>query len=206
VLKILGRNNSSNVQKVMWCCGELGLKVDRADIGGPFGKNREPEYLALNPNGLVPTMDDDGFILWESNAIVRYLAAKHGTGTLWPADLRHRADADRWMDWQMGTVAPAITPMFLGLYRTPPDKRDPAAIEASRVKTGEVLKILDAHLAKSPYVGGDTLTMGDIPLGIMGYRWFNFPIERPEMKNLRAWYDRLTQRTAFRQHVMIPIT
>jgi glutathione S-transferase len=206
VLKILGRNNSSNVQKVMWCCGELGLKVDRSDIGGPFGKNREPEYLALNPNGLVPTMDDDGFILWESNAIVRYLTAKHGTGTLWPADLRHRADADRWMDWQATAVAPAITPMFLGLYRTPPDKRDPAAIEASRVKTGEVLKILDAHLAKRPYVGGDTLTMGDIPLGIMGYRWFNFPIERPEMKNLRAWYDRLTQREAFRQHVMIPIT
>jgi glutathione S-transferase len=206
VLKILGRNNSSNVQKVMWCTGELGLKVDRADIGGPFGKNKDPEYLALNPNGLVPTMDDDGFILWESNAIVRYLAAKHGTGTLWPTDLRQRADADRWMDWQTTTVAPAITPMFLGLIRTPPEKRDPAAIEASRVKTGEALKILDALLAKRAYVGGDTLSMGDIPLGIMVYRWFNFPIERPEMKNLRAWYDRLTQRPAFRQHVMIPIT
>ncbi len=206
MLKILGRNNSSNVQKVMWCTGELGLKVERVDIGGPFGKNRDPEYLALNPNGLVPTMDDDGFVLWESNAIVRYLAAKHGTGTLWPADLRQRADADRWMDWQATTVAPAISPMFMGLYRTAPEKRDPAAIEASRVKTGEVLKILDAHLARRPYVAGDTLTMGDIPLGIMGYRWFNFPIERPEMKNLRAWYDRLTQRPAFRQHVMIPIT
>src|SRR5262245_56419205 len=190
----------------MWCTGELGLKVDRTDIGGPFGKNKEPEYLALNPNGLVPTRDDDGFILWESNAIVRYLAAKHGTGTLWPTDLRQRADADRWMDWQSTAVAPAITPMFLGLYRTPPEKRDPAAIEASRVKTAAVLTLLDALLAKRPYVGGETLTMGDIPLGIMGYRWFNFPIERPEMKNLRAWYDRLTQRPAFRQHVMIPIT
>jgi len=206
VLKILGRNNSSNVQKVMWCCGELGLKVDRSDIGGPFGKNKDPDYLALNPNGLVPAMDDDGFILWESNAIVRYLAAKHGTGTLWPSDLRQRADADRWMDWQATTVGPAITPVFMGLIRTPPEKRDPAAIEAARQKTADVLKILDAHLAKRPYVAGDILTMGDIPLGIVAYRWFNFAIERPEAKNLRAWYDRLTQRAAFRQHVMIPIT
>ena len=206
VLKVLGRNNSSNVQKVMWCCGELGLKVDRVDIGGPFGKNKEPEYLALNPNGLVPTIDDDGFILWESNAILRYLSAKHGTGTLWPSDLRQRADADRWMDWQAGVVGPAIFPVFWGLIRTPPEKRDAAAIEAGRVKTAEVLKIADANLAKRPYMAGDTLTMGDIPLGIMVYRWFNFAIERPELKNLRAWYDRLTQRPAFREHVMLPIT
>jgi glutathione S-transferase len=206
VLKILGRNNSSNVQKVMWCVGELGLKHERADVGGPFGGNKEAKYLALNPMGLVPTIDDDGFVLWESNAIVRYLAAKHGAGTLWPTDLRQRADADRWMDWQASAVGPAITPVFMGLIRTPPDKRDPAAIEAGRKRTAELMAVLDAHLARRRFVAGDSLTMGDIPLGVMAYRWFNFAIERPETKHLRAWYERLTQRPAYKQHVMLPIT
>ena len=205
MLKILGRNTSSNVQKVLWCCGELGLKFDRTDIGGPFGGNKEPEYLALNPNGLIPTIDDDGFVLWESNAIVRYVAQKHAPNRLLPADLRQRADAERWMDWQLSVVGPAITPVFLGLIRTPPDKRDPASIEAGRKRTAAAFGILDAHLAKRKFVAGDELTIGDIPLGIMAYRWFNFAIERPDHKHARAWYERLAQRPAFKRHVMIPI-
>ena len=124
MLKILGRKNSSNVQKVLWCCDELGLAYEREDVGGSFGKNRDPEYLALNPNGLVPTIIDDGFVLWESNSIIRYLAAKHGRGTLYPEDLRARALAERWMDWQLSVLGPAIGPVFWGLIRTPPGKRD----------------------------------------------------------------------------------
>ncbi len=206
MLKILGRNNSSNVQKVMWCIGELGLKHERTDIGGPFGGNKDAKYLALNPMGLVPTMDDDGFVLWESNSIVRYLAAKHGMGTLCPADPKIRAGAERWMDWQLSAMGPAITPVFLGLIRTPPDKRDPAAIEAGRKRAAELFGMLDAHLTGRKFVAGDSLTIGDIPLGIMAYRWFNFPIERPEHKYARAWYERLAHRPAFKQHVMLPIT
>jgi glutathione S-transferase len=207
VLKILGRKNSSNVQKVLWCCGELGVKFTREDYGGPFGKTKEAAYLALNPNALVPTIDDDGFILWESNSILRYLANKQGGSPLYPADPKRRADVERWMDWQLSTMGPAITPMFLQLYRTAPEKRDHAAVEASRLKTAEACGILDRQLAGKAFITGDAFTYADLALGIFaGYRWFNFPIERPELKNLRAWYDRLTERPAFKEHVMIGIT
>jgi glutathione S-transferase len=207
VLKILGRKNSSNVQKVLWCCGELGVPFSREDYGGPFGKTKEPAYLAMNPNSLVPTIDDDGFALWESNTILRYLANKQGGSPLYPTDAKRRADVERWMDWQLSTMGPAITPMFLGLYRTPPEKRDLAGIEASRLRSADAVRILDAQLANRPYVTGDAFTYADLALGIFaGYRWFNFPIERPEFKNAKAWYDRLTQRPAFKEHVMIGIT
>jgi glutathione S-transferase len=201
MLKVWGRKNSSNVQKVMWACGEMKVPVDRIDIGGPFGGNKEPAYLAKNPNGLVPTIEDGDLVLWESNAIVRYLAAKHDMGGLSPANLQERALADRWMDWQLTTVAPAITPMFMQLVRTPADKRDPKAVEDSRVKTSDALKIFAAHLAKNDYAGGKRFTMGDIPLGIMVYRWFTFAIERPDLPALKSWYDRVAQRPAFQEHV-----
>src|SRR3954465_120843 len=151
MLKIWGRNTSINVQKVMWAIGELGIPYERVDIGGPFGKNNEPAYLAMNPNGLVPTLEEDVFILWESNSIVRYLAAKYGAGTLEPADLRTRASASRWMDWQISVCAPAIPGLFWGLIRTPPEKRDPAHIQASLEKTTATIKILDAQLGKSAF-------------------------------------------------------
>jgi glutathione S-transferase len=152
VIKIWGRNTSANVQKVMWAVEEIGLPHERIDIGGPFGQNREPAYLAMNPNGLVPTLEeDDGFLLWESNAIVRYLAAKHGAQMLEPADLHARARANAWMDWQLSVLGPAITPCFIGLVRTPPEKRDYAAIESSKKKTTEAVAILDGELAKQPF-------------------------------------------------------
>ncbi len=151
MLKIWGRNTSSNVQKAMWAVGELGLEHARIDVGGAFGKNREPPYLAMNPNGLVPTLEEeDGFLLWESNSIVRYLAGKHDkNGVLEPKDAKQRALASQWMDWQLSVVAPAITPAFWGLIRTPPEKRDAAAIKASQDKTTDAMKILDAQLAKT---------------------------------------------------------
>lgn len=203
MLKILGRNNSSNVQKVLWCCEELGLKYEREDVGGPFGRNRDPEYLALNPNGLVPTIIDGDFVLWESNTIIRYLAAKHGNDTLYPTDLQARAMGERWMDWQLSVLGPAIMPIFVGLIRTPPEKRDQAAIAAARDKSAIALKMLDGFLGRSDYVAGASFTVGDIPVGITTYRWYTFEIEREDFPNLKRWYERLSTRPGFKKHVMI---
>lgn len=207
MLKVWGRTNSINVQKAMWTVGELKLMHERIDAGGAFGRNNEPDYLAKNPNGLVPTIDDDGFILWESNTIVRYLAAKHGSGTLWPTDPAKRADSEKWMDWMMTVWNPAVFPAFWGLVRTPPEQRDAKAIEASRVKTIAALKIFEAALAGKDYVGGPVLTIGDIPMGCAVHRWFSLPIERPKLANLEAYYARLKQRPAYVAHVAgIPLT
>jgi glutathione S-transferase len=202
MIKIWGRNTSSNVQKVMWALGELGLPHERIDIGGSFGKNREPAYLAMNPNGLVPTLEEDGFLLWESNSIVRYLAAKYGVGTLEPADMQARARASSWMDWQLTVAAPAITPVFWGLIRTPPEKRDHAAIEAGKVKTMAAMQMLDAQLAKSAFVAGDTLSMGDIPVAVMTYRFRRLIPERSGLENLERWFTAIEQRPAFKEHVL----
>jgi glutathione S-transferase len=206
VLRVWGRSNSINVQKVLWCCEELNVPYHRVDVGGRFGGNMEPEYLRLNPNGLVPTISDGGFVLWESNAIVRYLANRHGMGTLCPEDLVERADADRWMDWQMGTLWASFRPAFIGLVRTPPEERDGASIAAAIEKTAGNLAILDAHLADQDYIAGPSLTMADIPLGVTAYRWFTLDIERPLMPNLEAWYERLRARDSYRATVMSPLS
>ena len=176
MLVIWGRNNSVNVQKVLWCCEEMALGYERIDAGRAFGVVNTPEYRRLNPNGLVPTIQDDGFVLWESNTIVRYLAARHAAGSLWPEDPKARADADRWMDWMITTFWPAIHALFLGMIRTEPDKRDPRAMEESRLKTADVLGIVDAHLKTREYLAGNALTMGDIPLGCGIWRWMALPI------------------------------
>ena len=204
MLTIWGRANSSNLQKVIWCCEELGLSFKRIDMAGAFGFT--PEYLAMNPNKVVPTIDDDGFILWESNVIVRYLAAKHGAGTLYPTDLRERAEADRWMDWQQTTLWPAMRPIFFGLIRTPEKDRDQAALAAAQRQSEHVLGIFDRYLADRRFVAGERFTMGDIPAGIAIYRWFTLPIERPDFPNVERWYRSLTERPGYRTHVMHPLT
>jgi glutathione S-transferase len=202
MLKIWGRNTSSNVQKAMWAVGEMGLAHERIDIGGPFGKNKEPAYLAMNPNGLVPTLEEeDGFLLWESNSVIRYLAAKHRADVLEPTDLKVRALAHQWMDWQLTVLGPAITPVFWGLVRTPPEKRDMAAIEAAKVKTTEAAKILDARLGKANFVAGSAFSYGDIPVGVMIYRYMTLVPERPKLANLERWYAAIVERKAFRDHV-----
>jgi glutathione S-transferase len=206
VLRIWGRSNSINVQKVLWCCEELDIRYQRVDVGGPFGGNKEPEYLRLNPNGLVPTISDGGFVLWESNVVVRYLAARHGMGTLCPEDLAERADADRWMDWQMGTLWANFRPAFVGLIRTPPEKRDRANIARAIRKAAGNLDLLDAHLAGRDYVTGPSLSMADIPLGVTAFRWFTLDIERPAMPNVEAWYERLRARGPYRATVMSPLS
>jgi len=205
MLKIFGRANSINVQKVMWTVAELGVPHERVDAGMAHGVVNEPWYADLNPNRLVPAIDDDGVVLWESNVIVRYLAAKHAAGTLMPADPALRARAEMWMDWQQ-TSFPGFGPLFLGLIRTPPGKRDMAVIRAGQESTEGALRLLDKYLANRPWMIADHLTVADIPLGCVAYRWYALPIERPELPNLRAWYQRLTARPAFAQHVMLPLT
>ena len=207
MLKIWGRANSINVQKVLWCCGELDLKYERIDAGLQLGVNTTPEYKRMNPNALVPTIEDDGLVLWESQAIVRYLARKHGLGTLCPSDPKACADADRWMDWNATTLWPNVRPIFWNLVRTPPEKRDMALVNDSRNKLAASMAILDAHLANRNYVIGDAFTMGDIPLGTAVQRWFNVPIEREDYRNLEAYYRRLQERAAFKQCVdLLPLT
>jgi glutathione S-transferase len=206
MLVIWGRNNSVNVQKVLWCCEEIALGYKRIDAGGAFGVVDTPQYRRLNPNGLVPTIDDAGFVLWESKAIVRYLAAKHAAGSLWPEDVATRADSDRWMDWENTTFWPAIRPLFLGLIRTAPDKRDPQTLEQARLKSAEALRVLDAHLAAREYLAGPALTMGDIALGCGVWRWMALPIERPPLPHVQRWFDALARRPAYQKTVMLPLT
>jgi glutathione S-transferase len=209
MIKIWGRNTSSNVQKAMWAVGELGLPHTRIDVGGAYGKNKEQPYLSMNPNGLVPTLEEeDGFTLWESNSIVRHLAAKHDTaGVLEPKDPRVRARAHQWMDWQLSVAGPAITPAFWGLIRTPPEKRDLAAIKASQEKTVAAMQILDAQLGKTQYVAGDTFSYGDIPVGVMCYRYRQLVPDRPATPNLDRWYGAISARKAFHDHVgSIPLS
>ena len=208
MLKIWGRNTSSNVQKVIWALGEMNLPFERIDVGGAFGKTKETSYLAMNPNSLVPTLEeDDGFTLWESNSIIRYLAAKQADRTLEPADLKTRAVAQKWMDWQLSVLGPAITPVFWGLIRTPAEKRDSNAIAAAKEKTIAAARIMDAQLGKTPYLAGNEFSYGDIPVGIMIYRYVQLIPERPATPNLDRWYAAISSRTAFKEQVaVVPIS
>ena len=202
MLKVWGRKNSANVQKVMWAIGELKLPHERIDIAGAFGKNCEAPYLALNPNGLVPTLEDGDLVLWESNTIVRYLARAHGKGLLEPADPKARARAGQWMDWQLSVLGPAIHETFWGLVRTAPEKRNLAAIETSKKRTTAAITILDAQLAKTAYVAGDEFSMGDIPVGIFGYRFHALVKERPPLPHFERWFAAISARPAFRDHIL----
>ncbi len=205
MLKLWGRTNSVNVKKALWCLGELGLPYERLDAGMQFGVVNTPEYRKMNPNGRVPTIEDDGFVLWESHTIVRYLCAKHSMGKLCPSDLRVRADAERWMDWAF-TFQSAMRDVFWGLIRTPPEKRDAKAIDAGVKASHELAGMLDGVLADRPYVAGDQFTMGDIPIGCEVQRYLRVPIERPARPHLEAWFERLRQRPPFVKHVDLPLT
>ena len=206
MLKIWGRKNSVNVQKVLWCCEEIAVEYQRIDAGGDFGIVRTSQYLSLNPNALVPTIEDEGLVLWESNAIVRYLAAKHATGSLWPDDLKTRAEADQWMDWSSTTFWPALRPLFIGLVRTPTSQRDPQAFEDLRRKTAAALAIVDSHLESRMFLAGDNFTVSDIALGCGVWRWMALPIERPSLPNIQRWFDSLADRPAYKKIVMLPLS
>jgi glutathione S-transferase len=205
MLKVWGRVNSINVMKVLWALEELGVKFERVDAGLQFGVVNEPFYRKLNPNGRVPTIEDDGLVLWESNAIVRYLSAKHGAGSLWPNDLRRRADADRWMDWTATTLGPAITPVFWQLVRTAPEKRDAGVIAKGAEQCCTLFEILERCL-EGDFVAGGEFTMGDIPIGVFVHRWYALDVQRPVLENVQAYYERLKQRPAYRKHVAQPLS
>lgn len=206
MIKIWGRTDSSNVQKVLWCCGELGIDFERVDWGGKFGGNDDPAYRAMNPNGLVPTLQDGDFILWESNSILRYLNVKFGGGRLLPANPAAMADANRWMDWQLSTFNAAIVPLFTGLIRTPAEKRDPKVIQTALEKTAKAWRTVENQLAQHDYLAGEAFSLGDIPLGVWAYRWFNLPIERPAFPKVSGWYERLKQRPPYQKHIMLPLS
>jgi glutathione S-transferase len=206
MLTIWGRSNSNNVKKVLWCAEEIGLPYEAIPAGGAFGLTADPAYRAMNPNGLVPTIRDGDFVLWESNAIVRYLAGRYADGTLAPESPTLRASADRWMDWTTSSFAAPFRDVFWGMVRTPPDQRDMAAIEAGRARCASLLAMVDQALAEQPYLSGPSFGMGDIPLGCFAYAWFAMPIERPDLPHLSAWYERLSARPAYRKAVMIPLS
>lgn len=204
MLKVWGRNTSSNVQKVIWALAEMKMPFERIDVGGAFGKTKDPFYLAMNPNSLVPVLEEeDGFTLWESNSIIRYIAGKHQNRTLEPADLKVRALASKWMDWQLSVLGPAITPVFWGLIRTPPEKRDANAIASGKEKTIVAAQMMDAQLGKTQFMAGDAFSYGDIPVGIMIYRYMQLIPERPSTPYLDRWYAAISSRPAFKEQIAV---
>jgi glutathione S-transferase len=202
-MKLWGRKDGSNVIKVLWCLGEIGVEYERIDWGGKFGGNDDPEYRAKNPNGRLPTLElDDGFTLWESGAVTRYLCAEYSLGNLCPSDNRARAAADKWMDWSSLNMA-AFNRVFLDHYFTlPPEQRDQAAIDTAVEAAIPMYDILEKHLANQPYLCGDTMTMAEIPAGSLTHRWLHWLPNPPSHPNVKAWYDRLAARPAFQTHVI----
>ena len=205
MLKVWGRANSINVQKVMWAIGELDLPHERIDAGGKFGGIDTPAFLAMNPNGRVPVIDDRGTIVWESNAIVRYLAAKYSAGNLWPSDPAERSSSDQWMEWTATDLQPTfIGGVFWNFYRTPEPKRNWPVIRQSISRCAQLLQLLDAQLGRSSFLVGSRPTIGDIAVGAQLYRYFELDIERPRLAHVETYYARLCERSAYRQHVMVP--
>jgi glutathione S-transferase len=203
MLTIWGRLNSHNVKKVAWLAEELDLDYVRHDVGGQFGM--DDAYRAKNPNALIPTIEDGEVVLWESNAILRYLAARYGGERWWPADPAARAMADRWMDWQF-TYARAQLPAFVNLIRRPEGERDMAAVSEAAEASARLMRIIDAQLAATPWLSGAEFGIGDIPMGVYAHTWFTLAIDRPEMPHVADWYCRLRSRPGYAEQVMIPLT
>jgi glutathione S-transferase len=197
-----GRSTSSNVMKVIWLLEELKLPYERVDVGGPFGKTDTPEYRAMNPTGLVPTWEEDGFTLWESNAILRYLCTAHAPDSaLFPREPRRRAHVDRWMDAQQTVLNRPQSVLFQGLIRTAPEKRDQAAITEAIRLAADAWGLIGAELGNHPFICGDSLTLADMCWGVHVHRWLNMDFDRPEVANLAGWYERLLQRPVYRTHI-----
>lgn len=204
MLKVWGRKTSVNVQKVMWAVAELGLPHERIDAGGPFGRLDTPEYAVLNPNRQVPVLDDNGFILWESNPIVRYLAEQYGRGTLAPEGRHGYARADQWMEWSITEIYRDIIGVcFTSFVRVTAKDRDTAAIAAAAKRVGDKLAILDRQLEGRAFICGDKLTMADIAVGTLMYRYYTLPVERPKLANVDRWYGSLSARAPYQAHAMI---
>lgn len=207
MLTIWGRLNSHNVKKVAWLAAEIGLPHRRIDMGGSFGFT--DEYLAMNPNRLIPTIsveggEDDGLVLWESNAILRYLADRHAP-QLWPRGLAQRARADRWMDWQF-EFAEVQRPVFVNLVRRAPEQRQAGEIATGAAAAGRMMAILEGELSRQPWLGGVDFGVADVPMGVYAHSFFALPIERPALPAVEDWYGRLQERPGYSENVMIPLT
>ena len=205
MLRVLGRKTSINVQKVMWLAEELNLDVKRVDIGGPFGGNDRPEYLEKNPNGLIPTLEDGDFTLWESQAICRYISEKYGHSPWAPESEKDQALAGQWMDWYITKLHPHMTVIFWTLIRTPPEERNMNAVNQAIEQATESWNLLDSQLKKTDYLLGNSPTLADIPAGCAVTRWYNMDIDRPSLPNLAAWHNRLKDRPAYQNHVIMPL-
>lgn len=205
--KVWGRTSSSNVMKVLWTLEELGLPYERIDAGGAFGRTRDPAYRAMNPMGLVPTLEEeDGWSLWESNSIVRYICNLHAPGgPLYPAEPRARAKVETWMDWQLGHVTAPMVTIFFTHIRIPEPDRDWKAEAKAREDAGRLWKIVDATVAGSRFLCGDQVTLADVALGCWVHRWFQLPIERPDLAHLARYYETLKTRPGFVRHVALPL-
>jgi glutathione S-transferase len=203
MLKVFGRRNSSNVQKVMWLVGELELPHEHVPRGGSFGGNDSAEHRAMSPTGKVPAIDDGGVLVWESHAILQYLAAQYGRQRFWSDSPAERAHIDPWLHWVETSLQPSFSGVFWGYYRTPEAERDHRAIKESLERTEHEMRLLDRVLASKPFVAGDTLTLADIPVGAQLFRYFTLDIERPALPHMEAYYRRLQERPAYREHVMV---
>jgi glutathione S-transferase len=206
MLTIWGRRSAFNVQKVMWTVGELGLAFRHVDAGGTAGGLDTPEFLAMNPHGRIPVVDDDGVVVWESHTIVRYLAARYGCGALGRDEPVARAQAERWMDWMLATLQPDFMDLFWRFYRTPPDRHDRDQIRDLEARCARHFGLLDAHLATRDYLAGTDFTVADIAVGVSLYRYFEIDVDRPPLPHVEAWYARLQSRPAYREHVMRSFT
>lgn len=205
MLTIYGRRSSSNVQKVMWLIGELKLEHDHIPIGGDYGGLNDPSFLALNPNGRIPVIQDGDVIVWESHAILRYLAASYGAERFWDEGAAQRSQVDRWMDWALTAWQPSfLDGVFWGMYRTPAAQRNEHAIAASIKACAGLMLLLDRALTRRPFLAGETLSLADIAVGTTLYRYFGLDIPRPDVPNVAAWRNRLEARPAYCEHVMIP--
>ena len=206
MITVWGRENSTNVKKVLWMLDELSLVYEVINAGGAYGKNKDPIYLSLNPNGLVPCLQEDDFVLWESNAILRYLAERSGEEQFWPASAQQRASADKWLDWASNSLVTPYRQVYQTLVRIPEPERDMALVASGMETFEKYWAIADAVLAKQKWLSGEEFGLGDIPLGIYAYSWFSLDIKRQSHPNIERWYQQLTQRPAFQKRVMIPLS
>ncbi|MEN3952277.1 glutathione S-transferase [Iodidimonas sp. SYSU 1G8] len=204
MITVWGRKTSQNVFKVMWLLAELDLPHRRIDTGGRYGGLDTPEFGAMNPNRKVPVIKDGELVLWESHSILRYLSARYGAGTFWPGDPAERALVDRWTDWCATALQPAFMDLFWGYFRTPPEQRDWAFINSALDRTIHLFGLMDEVLSRQPWLSGERLTMGDIPAACTIHRWYSLDLAKPRFAHVEAWFERLQERSAYREHVMVP--
>lgn len=206
-LHLWGRLNSINVQKVLWLCEDLKIPFDRTDAGMQYGVNKTEAYLQMNPNGLVPVINDNGLVLWESHAILRYLAKKYdATDILYPKSALQSAKVDQWLEWYNTTAWPVMRPLFWGWIRTKPEDRNKVELEKIRVQMSAALKIFDDQLKSTKWVTGDHFTIADLTLALIAFRWFNLPIEREEYQHLSRWFKQVEQRPGYIKYSSAPLS